>query len=1701
MNSFPNYELIEKIYQDSRSQLSRAVFKLDGTEVLLKTISPHWEQDCARKWLQDELKLLNCLNAKNIIKVDREKTSVDRLMLILEDFPGQNFAQFLAEQIISVSAFLTIAIQLATALEEMQRQEIIHGNIQPNCIAINPQNLKLKIIDFCSATSLTSKNSVLPRKLTELDIAYIAPEQTGRMNVPLDCRTDFYALGILLYRSITGVLPYDAKDSLELIHYHLAQQPLAPCYRNASVPPIISSIVMKLLAKNPDDRYQSATAMKADLQNCQAQYTERGIVESFELGILDSCSKFIIPDKLYGRSAAFAETAESIAKINFEAPRMLLLRGSAGMGKTALIERVVPTIIGKRGCFITGRFESSDSPVPYQAITQALGELIRGLLKEASTSRQDWRQKIQQAIASNGKVITDILPELELIVGSQPDLALVSALERQNRFNTTFIKFLRVFAQPESPLILFIDNLQWADSASLNLIELLLDGLADRHLLIIGAYRQEQIGKDHPFQQTLVSLTAKVPIDRIVLQPLSIEEINSLLVDTFYCNPKRSLALAQLLLGRTHGNPFFIARLLETFYREKLISFNSQTLSWEWCIDEIRTTAIPNCDVLELVGKNFSQLTPVCQQLLKLAACIGNQFDLLELTELWHQIAPKRELHSPQQARETIANILDEALLAGIIIFEDRSSTRSYQFLHHHVNQAIYSSIAERELSEIHLVIGKFYLQTNYNKVELKIFEIVHHLNIAGISSPPALDLDRLVQLNLTASHKAKAANAYEVAANYADAALKLLPNSTWQENYPLILRAYQEAIEVQYLQGDFSSAERLCNIVLKRVTTVLDRVSVCKIEVKTHIAQNQMQSAVEIGLQILELLDIRLADRATSSFIADTYSTPDSRQLEFWRNLKPMEDPALLTAMETIAIIIPPTYITQPQLLPVLVEKAIYLSQQYGNCPFSAYAYAFYGLLLCAAGKIEAGYQVGILALELQQKFAAPEIKSKVSFLFNNMICHWQESAIATLDGFLAGIKDGVEVGDIEHACFHGMRYCAHLFYVGEPLSTAGEKSLEQIEFIARCKQDFQLNYARMWHQLNLNLRGKAENEFLLIGNSFDEAKFMALWQENNSTMSLFSFYLIKLILFYLLGDYERAIDYGRQGKQYLEAAIGLIGFGVYHFYYALAMLATCDQADNKSQYFAEILACQTKISHWSNHAPANYCHRQELITAEIAKISGESERAAEHYDLAIIAAERSGYLHESALAEERTSEFYRSRGKNRIANYYLNDAYQSYRRWEAWAKVQQLESVYPQLLDTAAGGGIGKNSNMLSATKPNGYKSVSDLGNLDLFSIIKASQAISSEIILDHLLSKMMAIVMENAGAQKSTLLLQQNSQWVVAAAAVMERSQTVSLPYVPISEYQNLPHSIINYVQSTQETVMLARANQSGMFVDDRYIIEHQPKSVLCCPMSCQNKLQGIIYLENSSIEGAFTAQKLSVLQALLSQVSISIVNARLYKDLEEHASVQKSLKQKEILLKEIHHRVKNNLFVVSSLLDFQSNYVEDPEVLKLLENCQNRITAMAMVHQHLYGNSELDTINFAQYIESLLDNLAYSLGSQERNINLILDLEPIELNIESANPCGLIVNELVSNALEHGFSDRDRGNIWLKLKHNVDEQIVLTIEDDGVGFKPGKNLQNSESLGLELVCTLVDQIDGQIELDNSSGTKIEIVFNELDYQSRI
>ena len=1705
MNLFTDYEIITKIQATGRKVIYRAVRKSDKIPVVAKVLISEHPTSEEIFYLQHEYEIAKKLELPGIVKPYNLVEYKNSIALIVEDFGGESLDRFLNQQKISLVTFCQIALQLVKILDEVHQSQIIHQDIKPTNIIINPQNLEVKITDF--GIAIDAQESQKPTSFAGT-LAYMSPEQTGKLDIAVDYRSDFYSLGVTFYQMLTGKLPFAASDSLELIHCHLAVMPMALHQLNREIPAAISQIVIKLLAKNPEDRYQSALGLKADLENCLTQLLHTGEIKPFCLGKLDQQAQLKISQKLYGRDSEMRILTLAWERVRGGATEIILVKGRSGTGKTALIREVQQLVVQHPAYFIEGKFEQLQRNIPYSGLIKALGNLIEQLLTENAANIQHWRSKILSCLGKNGKLITDVLPQVELIIGSQPEVLELSSIEARNRFNRLFKDFIGIFTQPEHPLMLFLDDLQWADLASLQFIERLIGSGDSQYLFIVGTYRDNEVSSTHPLIQTIDKIHQTNYVDQFNLQPLSCEQVNQLVADTLNCSPSNSLSLGELIFHRTEGNPFFINQLLQTLYTEKLLNFDLSRFDWQWNLEEIKAAGITSYNMAELVAKKLQKLPKKTLEAVKFAACLGNRFELDFLaiaceqspsamaTDLWDAL--QAEIISPVNDTNQSTLIVDQALKSSPKI--------AYKFSHDRVQQAAYNLIPESEKSKIHHHIGKLLLsQTSALGISDQIFNLVNHFNLARSTFADRAAKNAVAKLNLIAGQKAKAATAYEAAVNYLTIGLELLPEVTWETDYYLMLDLHVEAVAAQYLYTNFQDADRLAELVFAKARTLLVKVKVSELKIHSHIAQNKMQSAIDMGMQILALLGICFSDRQEdieSEVVSlRTELEGQTEPVEALVDLPSMTNQEIVAAIDIMATMIPPVYIIQPKLFPLVVLKAVSLFLQYGNTKLSAFFYAVYGLLLCATGKIETGYRFGKLALSLLEKLSAPEIESKVNFTFNTMIRHWKEPGRATLNHFVEGIQSGIEVGDIEHACFHAKYYCTYLFLLGEPLKSAQQKSANYIELIQQLKQDFQLNYARIWHQVNLNLQGLAEDKLLLIGESFDESAMLPLLIETNNSTTLFALYLAKLMLNYLFKESDRALVNAHLAKQHAASAMGTMCFSTFNFYYSLALLAAYSTAspEEQIQYIAKVNSHQQDLEQWAAHSHFNYLHKYHLVEAELARVLGKNEAAADYYDLAIAKAREFGYLQEAAIAEELAAEFYWLRGKQRIARAYLADAHASFTRWGAVSKVRDLESRYPHLLNSII------HQNMAISPLNSSSKSIAggSLAKLDLLSVIKASQAISSEIVLDNLLAKLMKIVIENAGAEKGLLFLKEGNSLLLVAESSVREQQPVALSQVKVDDHPNLPISVINYIQSTKKIVILDWANHEGLFTGDRYIIEHQVKSLLGLPILYQDQLQGIIYLENRLVRGTFTPKQLEILKVLISQVSISIENARLYKNLENHASVQKSLHQKEILLKEIHHRVKNNLLVVSHLLEFQADYIDDPKVIKMLENSQNRIHSMALVHEHLYNTVDLDKVDFGQYTQTLIEKLSYSHATEEKEISFSLDIDSVKLNIETANPCGLIINELISNAIEHAFPDHQGGNIAVSLKDNSDK-LILAIQDDGIGLPDEFDLHSSDSLGLQLIATLVEQLNGTIELsktNGANGTEIKITFSELHYAKRI
>ncbi|MBW4493315.1 MAG: AAA family ATPase [Oscillatoria princeps RMCB-10] len=1483
--TLPGYQLIESIHAGVRTVVYRGRREADCASVIVKTLKSEYPslEDITR--LRHEHKILQSLDSKGIVKAYSLESYQNGLALILEDLGAESLKNWMNSQPVPVVEFLGLAIQLASALEELHKNQIVHKDIKPQNIIISPANRQVKIIDFSISSRLEKENPTLSHPdLLEGTLAYMSPEQTGRMNRSVDYRTDFYSLGVTFYEMLTGELPFNASEPLELVHSHIAKMPVPPHALNPEIPEAISNIVMKLLAKTAEDRYQSALGLKFDLETCLMKVQTLGATFDFIAGSADKAGQLLIPQKLYGREAEVATLLETFERVSAGTTELMLVSGYSGIGKTVLVNEVHKPIVRQRGYFIAGKFDQFKRNIPYASLIQAFQSLVQQLLTESEAQIQNWKAKLLSALGLNGQVIIDVIPEVELITGKQPPVPEMGATESQNRFSRVFKQFIGVFTAKEHPLVVFLDDLQWADSASLKLIELLITDSDSQYLLLIGAYRDNEVFPAHPTVQSIEKIRlAGATVNELLLGPLQLAHVEELIADTLN-ESERSESLsvetrnfAALLFNKTQGNPFFLTQLLKTLYQEDLLVYDLYSGAWEWSLAQIQAIGISDYNVVELIARNIRKLSSDTQKVLKLAACIGNTFnlDVLSVVSEESSLVTAAQLWPALQAGLILP--LSNEYKIPLVFSQEESGGMSltdvkvdYKFLHDRVQQAAYSLIPDDQKKETHLRIGQLLLQsTTPEERKENIFALVNQLNYGTDLLTSAAERYELAQLNLTAGQKAKAATAYESAVKYLNVGLGLLGADSWESQYDLTLSLYLEAAEAEFTTTNFERSQQLSDAILKQAKTILEKVKVYELKIQFNIAQNRMPAAVDTGIEILEMLGVRLEQEPPQELIIDELA-----------DLPSMTDLDKLAAMRILMAIVIAAYLgNAAMLLPVLFTM-ISLSIEYGNSPESAYAYVWYGAVLCGPmGDIESGYRFGKQAVTLLDKIDAKQIKCKIIPVYYGIARHWKEPIRENLEPLIEGIQIGLEVGDLEFACHAAAHYCYFTIFSGEELEKVEREQAKYVAMTVKLKQEHDTLCIDLYRQLVLILLGKVRDNNRLLGGR--EEKIISSLKESKNGTVLFLYWVAKIIILYSFKDYEGAVSSVKLASEYAGFGSGSMHSVFYNFYHSLALLALYPKAQpqEKEQYLSEVEVNQEKMKTWAFHAPSNFQHKYDLVEAVQSGVLEQNEKAMDYYERAIAGAREQGCTQEEALANELAAEFQLSLGREKIAKTYMTDAYYGYVRWGAKAKVEDLEARYPQLIMRSP----------VTETLPDRAVTIASLTStgsqtefLDLATLMKASQAISGEIVLAHLLDKLMKILIENAGAETGALIFSKSGEFVVEASGTKDEVRV--LQSLPVATSGLLPVSVLNYVTRTQKDVVVNDASRESVFNTDPYIAQHKPKSLLCAPIFYQGKLNAILYLENNLIAGAFTPKRVEVLRMLSAQAAVSLENARIYADLE-------------------------------------------------------------------------------------------------------------------------------------------------------------------------------------------------------------------------
>ncbi|CBN54895.1 MULTISPECIES: trifunctional serine/threonine-protein kinase/ATP-binding protein/sensor histidine kinase [Kamptonema] len=1499
MINLAGYEITDQIHESNNSLVCRGVRKQDNQPIILKFLKQDYPMPASLVRYKQEYEITRNLNLESVPKTYSLERYQNSLVIIFEDCGGESLKLLLASHKFTLEEFLSTAIKITRALGQIHQHNIIHKDINPSNIIINSITGLVQIIDFGISSVLSRENpSINNPNILEGTLTYISPEQTGRMNRVIDYRTDFYSLGVTFYELLTEQLPCDYSDAMELVHCHIAKQVVSPHEINTAIPKGIADIVMKLLAKTAEARYQSAWGIIADLEECLTQLQTKGEIADFAIAQKDITDKFQIPQKLYGREREVETLLSAFDRVSNGTTEIMLVSGYSGIGKSALVQEVYKPITKARGYFIAGKFDQFQRNIPYSAIVKAFQSLVKQLLTESETQLAAWKEKLLAAFGDNGQIVIDVIPDVELIVGQQQPVQELGATEAQNRFNLVFQKFIRVFCSVEHPLVIFLDDLQWADSATLKLLQVMMADEETKYLFLIGAYRDNEVNPTHPLIMTLEGLQNQgATINQIILTALDIEHIAKLIADTVRMDRGSIMPLAELVVGKTQGNPFFVNQFLRTLYEENLLNFNLLQRSWDWNISEIEAVGITD-NVVELMVGKLRKMPNLTQQVLRLAACVGNSFDL-------NTISIVNEKSTTETFQELFPAIQDGLILAtselGVTEKEIVNSPlviTNYKFLHDRVQQAAYTLIEKTSKKIVHLQIGRLLWQNISTDMRTEeIFAIVDHLNlgIEGVSDKS--EQTEIAKLNLTAGQKAKAATAYAAATEYLQAGLELLVKDSWTHDYELTLALHTEAAEAAFLSGDFDQMKRFVEIVQNHAKTLLDKVKVYEVQMQAYVSQNKLIDAVNTALQAVKLLGVEFPQAPKPSDVeqalGETAVILNGKRIEELIDLPQMSDPYKLAAMRLLSSIFAATYIAAPELLPLTVCKQVDLSVQYGNASVSPFAYANYGLLLCGVvGDIDSGYQFGQLAVNLLSKLNAPEIKAKTVLVVNIFIRHWKEHLKETLEPLLSVYSSGMETGDLEWAAFGLMMYSYFAYFTGKELTVLEREMATYRDAAHQIKQQTALNYIETYRQATLNLLGKSENPSLLKGEACDEEIKLLLHQQANDKTGVAYIYWNKFLLSYWFENYSEAIEHSTIAEKYLDVLLGLPLVPVFHFYDSLVWLAVYSDTPQSEQQgiLDRVQANQEKMDKWAHHAPMNYLHKFYLVEAEWYRVLGEKVEAMEMYDKAISLAKENKYIHEEALAYELAAKFYLSWGKETIAQVYMQNAHYSYQLWGAIAKVEDLEKKYPQFLSRTSAKTITQTKANRKTTVPT--TTSTNLGDtLDLATVMKASQAISGEIVLSKLLERLMKIAIENAGAEKGFLILEKAGNWAIEAEGSVKKDEVSVLRSLPLNakadseEIPKLASAIANYVIRTQENVVLNNATQEGQFTRDPYIAATQPKSILCTPLVHQGKLTGILYLENNLTEGAFTTDRLELLKLLSAQIAISIENAQLYNNLQE------------------------------------------------------------------------------------------------------------------------------------------------------------------------------------------------------------------------
>lgn len=1606
---------------------------------------------------------------------------------------GISFDTYLKGYKYEVRNCLKISVKLAEILQHLHEKGIVHHDIRPANFCIVISKLDIILFDFSYASYPFSPSIQKNLENQKQFYSYTSPEQTGRISNEVDIRSDLYSLGIIMYELLAGSLPFTAEDSLALIHSHIAKIPESPSHLNPAIPEILSEIVLKLLAKDPTDRYQSPYGLKRDLEFCYEQLESTGKLGDFVLGQHDFSNKLQNATRFYGRKHEINILLHTFDEIVSGKQRSVFVGGYSGIGKSALVQKFRTSIKSPEVIFVQGKFHQFQKNLPYFAFRQILRELTDYMLTKDSEIISHWKRTIMNFLGSNGKLLTDLEPHLELLIGKQPAVPELEPNEAQNRFQYVFTNFINAITQNYPPVILFFDDLQWADSASIALLKIIINNQKFNHLLFIGAYRDNELDLTSAFSELASNFEREDgSIKKITLAPLPVEDIARIIHEYLKGNLDDDQAFLDLIYSKSHGNPFFIDAFLKSLYTEKMLTFDFKKVSWVWDISRISERTFGQ-EIVELLTGRIQLLPVSTQELLKIAACLGYRFDLFLMSVLLEKDAVQ------------ITETLSHAIEGGFVIV---SAGDVYSFAHDKIHQSAYFLVPEHERSNVHLKIGNSLLEhLDHNLQQQYIFELVSQFN-AGIQAidNPAKRI-AVSRLNCRAGIAAKASAAYSSSFEYFHIGIATVNTNLWKDDYSLALQLYTEGAESAFFSGNYDVMQTWLLSIMANAKNTIDKIKAYEIKIKWHTSQHELVYAVETALEVLALLHVTFPRNPGKLHVLIALlkikGVMGGRSLDSLLSLPKITDPYAEAAIRILVSVGSAAYFARPGLLPLFATRAFYLMIKYGNSPYSGVLCVSYALIIIAGlGNLKLGSKLGELAIKLSEKFEISSLKCQTRMMYNSYIIHLKAHLKKSLEPLYNNYWYGLENGNKEFAAYSAYIYSYTSFFCARPLQLVIE---ENEKFCARLSAEHQsaYNMQKIFTEAVRILTDSASNDVTLLQRKLHEQETLSSNQDDETAICISFFY--KQILSYLFGRSREALQFGEETKKRLNSLAGSSQIMLFYFFDTLIRISVLSEysAKRNTRLYWQIKSNIRFFKKFVDVAPMNSKHRLILINAELNSLLGNSQRADRDYESAIDLATNNEYINDAALASELAGKHYQNSNRKTTAGSYLRSAHRLYGQWGALAKVNDIEIKYPSIFENEQRG--YEHYSEVKLSEPASQPLPQHSKDLDLYSIMKAAMAISSEIQLEKLLKKLIRIATENAGAQKGYLILKNDDEFFVEVEGEIDSQEDVIVHSLNIKDNSLVSEAIVRLSCATKENIVIGNAAIHPQFYRDPVIQKKKSKSILCTPIIHQNHVFGLLYFENDLINDAFIQERIEVIKLLSGHISISLQNAlneekkisalvereKLLKKINQH---QEELLEARLEIQEqTHHNISeelhDNIGQVLTVIKMNINTIDITSTNAANRKLSESRDLLTKVIQDLRNLTKtlnkdfIEKVGIVGAIEQLLESVRRTeLYSVQFNVDG--EIKRFESHRELL--LFRIVQELLNNILKHAQAS----TIEINMKYEQ-EGLAMEVYDNGTGFEP--SLQPlDKGLGLQTMKNRIKLINGEInfERQNPTGTLVTL-----------